>query len=107
MFDFRDGELAPPRPAHHLHRSLRRLFSNEALRPRCIGEVHCPPDSGRKCCYRFRPTPRLQVSIVDFVSPESVECPKRGRLRNGQDRIEPCFRSIAEDAFCVGPENVA
>jgi len=71
-----------------------RYFTPIQMQPACLGEPHCPPESGRTCCCRFRPTPRLQVSLIEFVSPRSVWCPQRGRLVLGEDRIRPCFASM-------------
>ena len=76
---------------------VRPHFSAEQFLPRCIGELFCPPESGRDCCYRFRPTPRLQISLVEFASEKSANCPKRGRILLGSDRILPLFHSIRNE----------
>jgi len=70
------------------------LFTREGFARRCIGEVHCPPREGRECCYRFRPTGRLQVSLIEFASLRARACPRRGRLKNGETTIRPFFESM-------------
>lgn len=72
-------------------------FTPEEFAPACIGEIHCPPESGRTCCYRFRPTRKLQISLVEFVSDRAAQCPKRGRMVLGDDRVYPLFHSIREE----------
>lgn len=74
-----------------------RHFTEKEFAPACVGEVFCPPESGRACCYRFRPTRRLQISLIEFVSDQAAQCPKRGRIVLGDDRIYPLFHSIREE----------
>jgi len=68
-------------------------FSAEAFSPRCLNEIHCRPDENRNCCYRFRPTNRLQISLIEFASDRSVECPKRGKLMD-DFRVLPFFKQM-------------
>ncbi|MBI9020573.1 MAG: radical SAM protein [Verrucomicrobia bacterium] len=72
-------------------------FSEEEFAQACLGEVHCPPGNGRTCCYRFRPNRRLQISLIEFVSDRAANCPKRGRVVLGEDRIFPLFHSIRNE----------
>ncbi len=65
-------------------------FTADELQPRCIGEIHCPPIEGRGCCFRFRPTRRLQVSLIEFASDRSANCHKRGKLLDDY-KIAPLF----------------
>jgi molybdenum cofactor biosynthesis enzyme MoaA len=95
--NFGSGAPSVPYSIAELRDLVGRWFTVEQFQPRCVAELHCPPSAGRTCCHRFRPTARLQVSIIEFVSAQSLDCPKRGRLRLGADRIEPCFRSIAAE----------
>lgn len=69
-------------------------FSPEEFRPRSIGEVNCPPQGNPGCCYRFRPTPRLQISLIEFGSPRSFNCPRRGRITNGGRTVRQMFESM-------------
>jgi molybdenum cofactor biosynthesis enzyme MoaA len=64
------------------------FFTSEALAHPPRLENHCPPKSNKTCCFRFRPSNRLQVSLIEF-SDESLKCGKRGRLRLGSDVVEP------------------
>ncbi len=72
-------------------------FSEKEFAPACLGEVYCPAETGRTCCYRFRPTRRLQISLIEFVSDRATQCPKRGRVVLGEDRIFPLFHSIRDE----------
>lgn len=72
----------------------RPYFTDKQFRPRCAGEIFCTPDEGGDCCYRFRPTPRLQVSLVEFATPKSARCPKRGKLLSEGFKIEPFFENL-------------
>lgn len=83
-----------PYSIYELKELVSRYFSEDEFKPKCIGELHCPPESGKECCYRFRPTNRLQVSIIEFVSERSAKCPKRWRLVNGTYMILPLFESM-------------
>ncbi len=85
---------------------VRPHFTAKQFAPRCLAEPHCPAGDGNDCCYRFRPTPRLQVSLIDFLSERSLRCPKRGRVPLGATRVLPCFQSIVDDAppVTVGAE---
>jgi len=74
-----------------------RHFTPGEFAPAGVGEVHCPPESGRTCCYRFRPTRRLQISLIEFASVRSARCPKRGRVILGDERIYPLFHSIRSE----------
>jgi molybdenum cofactor biosynthesis enzyme MoaA len=72
----------------------RGLFTEDQFRQQCVAELHCPSDSGRNCCYRFRPTSRLQISLLEFYTKRAALCPKRGRIKVGSDKIEPLFQSM-------------
>lgn len=85
---------AEPYSINELKELISRYFSEDEFRPMCTGELHCTPESGNVCCYRFRPTNRLQVSIIEFASERSAKCPKRGRLINGTNAILPLFESM-------------
>jgi molybdenum cofactor biosynthesis enzyme MoaA len=69
-------------------------FSQEQFQPRCLREVYCSPEEKRQCCYRFRPNKRLQISLIEFNSQRSACCPKRGRVVNGVNGIQPFFMSM-------------
>jgi len=87
-----------PYSMEELRDVVRPNFTREQFAPRCLAEPHCAQGSGADCCYRFRPTPRLQVSLIEFLSERSLRCPKRGRLSLGATRLQPCFQSIVDDA---------
>jgi len=83
-----------PYAMDELKKIVGALFTREEFARRCIGEVHCLPRDGRECCYRFRPTGRLQISLIEFASRRARACPRRGRLKNGETTIQPFFESM-------------
>lgn len=83
-----------PYSIYELKELVSQYFTSDEFKPKCVGEIHCPPESGNDCCYRFRPTNRLQVSIIEFATERSVICPKRGRIVIGKNKIQPFFASM-------------
>ena len=73
-------------------------FSEKQFQPKCIGEIHCKPEEGRDCCYRFRPTSRLQISLIDFASPDSCRCLKRGKLVDRKFLVQSFFEQMIKNA---------
>lgn len=73
---------------------MRPHFSKDELKPKCVAEIHCNEEQGGDCCYRFRPTPRLQISLIEFASEKSTRCPKRGKLLADNFRIQPFFENM-------------
>ena len=61
--------------------------------PACVGEINCNGGDG-ECCYRFRPAPRLQVSLIEFASERSGACPNRGKVLPEEGTIEPFFANM-------------
>jgi molybdenum cofactor biosynthesis enzyme MoaA len=86
-----------PYSIEELKEITARYFTPKEFAPACIGEVHCPPETGRTCCFRFRPTRRLQISLIEFASERSAQCPKRGRVILGDERVYPLFHSIRNE----------
>jgi len=84
----------PPYTATELTELMRPHFTAEQLKPGCIAEIFCTPEEGGDCCYRFRPTPRLQISLIEFATEKSAHCPKRGKLLPDSFRIQPFFRNM-------------
>lgn len=78
---------------------LKRLtgphFDADAFAPRSLREINCNGGDG-ECCYRFRPTPRLQVSLIEFATERSARCPNRGKLLPEGFLIEPFFANMIE-----------
>jgi molybdenum cofactor biosynthesis enzyme MoaA len=83
-----------PYSINELKGLVRHNFSEDEFKPKCVRELHCLPESGNECCYRFRPTHRLQISLIEFNSERSARCPKRGRLINNSYNIQPFFDSM-------------
>jgi molybdenum cofactor biosynthesis enzyme MoaA len=87
-------EETEPYSIGELKEMTRVLFTEDQFRQRCIGETYCVSASGRDCCYRFRPTSKLQISLLEFCTPQASLCPKRGRVTAGSDRVEQLFLSM-------------
>jgi molybdenum cofactor biosynthesis enzyme MoaA len=86
-----------PYSIEELRGLVRCNFSEDEFKMKCVQEPHCPPESGNECCFRFRPTNRLQISLIEFNSERSSKCQKRGRLAIGSDNIQPLFESMKQD----------
>jgi len=95
----RVGEFADTEPytLEELKGLMGEHFTDDQMRPQCVGEIHCPAHASRNCCFRFRPTRRLQISLVEFASERAANCPKRGRMILESDKIYPLFHSIREE----------
>lgn len=76
---------------------VRPHFAPLDFLPRCINEIHCPPKEMKTCCYRFHPTRRLQVSLIEFATKKSAKCSKRGKLLPEGFLIEPFFENMMEN----------
>jgi len=72
-------------------------FTEGEMAPKCFGEISCPPDTN-SCCYRFRPTKRLQVSLIEFATEQAQNCQKRGKLLENYE-IVPWFKNMAEHSI--------
>jgi len=79
---------------------VREHFSAREFTPTSYGEPFCP-DGGCGCCFRFRPTKRLQVSLIEFGSKRSEVCHKRGMLQPDGETVRQFFSSM-RDRSCVG-----
>ena len=73
---------------------MRPHFSEKQLNPNCLGEIFCTEEEGGDCCFRFRPTKRLQVSLIEFATEKSSMCPKRGKLSMKDFTIQPFFENM-------------
>ena len=84
-----------------LKRVAQQVFTEQEMAPRCIGEINCNGGDG-ECCYRFRPTRTLQVSLIEFASPRSAMCPYRGKVLNNDFVIEPFFGNMISEGTKLG-----
>lgn len=75
---------------------VRPYFTAPAFQPKCVREISCPPEAEKDCCYRFHPTRRLQVSLIEFATPKSAACKKRGKLLDQSFTIQPLFKNMIE-----------
>lgn len=85
-----------PYTLSELKELVRPHFTAAAFQPKCIREISCPPEANRDCCYRFHPTSRLQVSLIEFATAKSAACKKRGKLLDKSFIIQPFFEHMIE-----------
>lgn len=84
-----------PYTLEELKQLTHRLFSDEEFAPGCLREINCNDGDG-ECCYRFRPSSRLQISLIEFASARSSQCPNRGKLLPDDFLIEPFFANMID-----------
>ncbi len=87
-----------PYTLEELKEIVRPYFTAEQFQPQCLWEPHCAHGEGCGGCYRFRPTPRLQVSLIEFATPRAASCPKRGKLVDGQFLVQSFFENIMHNS---------
>jgi molybdenum cofactor biosynthesis enzyme MoaA len=87
-----------PYTLEELKEVVRPHFTREQFRPQCLWETHCPPEQGCGACYRFRPTARLQISLVEFATPRAASCPQRGKLVDRKFRVQSFFENIMRNS---------
>lgn len=84
-----------------LRRVAQQVFTEQEMAPRCMGEINCNGGDG-ECCYRFRPTRTLQVSLIEFASPRSAQCPYRGKVLSNDFAIESFFGNMIREGTKLG-----
>ena len=93
-----------PYTSAELFELMKPHFTEEQLKPKCVAEIHCPPESGNDCCYRFRPNNRLQISLIEFATSKSANCPFRGKLLPDNFRIQPFFQNMIDVGDALSEE---
>jgi molybdenum cofactor biosynthesis enzyme MoaA len=91
------GETAPY-TMEELKKLVRPHFTEEQFRPQCLWEPHCGPGEGCGACYRFRPTSRLQISLIEFATRRAAACHKRGKLVDQQFLVQSFFENIMHNS---------
>jgi len=91
------GETAPYN-LEELKEVVRPHFTPEQFQPQCLWETHCAAGQGCGACYRFRPTPRLQISLVEFATPRAASCFKRGKLVDRVFIVQSFFENILHNS---------
>ena len=91
------GETAPY-TLEELKEVVRPHFTGAQFQPRCLWETHCDPEEGCGACYRFRPTSRLQISLIEFATPRSAFCSKRGKLIDRHFLVQSFFENIRHNS---------
>ena len=91
------GETAPY-TLEELKEIVRPHFTRDQFRPQCLWEPHCDPGEGCEACYRFRPTPRLQISLIEFATRRAASCHKRGKLVDRQFLVQSFFENIMHNS---------
>jgi molybdenum cofactor biosynthesis enzyme MoaA len=88
----------PPYTLEQLKDIVRPFFTEEQFQPQCLWETSCAPGEGCGGCYRFRPTPRLQISLVEFATQRAASCPKRGKLVDRKFLVQSFFENIMHNS---------
>jgi molybdenum cofactor biosynthesis enzyme MoaA len=91
-------EETAPYTLEELKDVVRPHFTGEQFQPQSLWEIHCAPGQGCGACYRFRPTPRLQISLVEFATARAASCPKRGKLVDRQFLVQSFFENIMHNS---------
>ena len=91
------GETAPY-TLEELREVVRPHFTEEQFQPQCLWEPHCAPAECCGACYRFRPTPRLQISLIEFATPRAALCSKRGKLVDREVLAQSFFENIRHNS---------
>jgi molybdenum cofactor biosynthesis enzyme MoaA len=87
-----------PYTLEELKEIVRPHFTEEQFEPRCLWEINCAPGQGCGACYRFRPTARLQISLIEFATLRAASCPKRGKLVDREFRVQSFFENIMSNS---------
>lgn len=83
-----------PYAMEELKELVRPHFTAAQFQPQCLWEPHCVPGEGCDACYRFRPTPRLQISLIEFATPRAATCHKRGKVVDQKFLVQSFFENI-------------
>lgn len=87
-----------PYTLEELKAIVRPHFTDEQFQPQCLWEPHCDPGQGCGACYRFRPTSRLQISLIEFATPRAALCHKRGKLVDRKFLVQSFFENIRHNS---------
>ncbi len=88
----------PPYTLEELKEIVRSHFTEEQFKPQCLWETNCSSGEGCGGCYRFRPTPRLQISLIEFATQRAASCFKRGKLVDRQFLVQSFFENIMHNS---------
>jgi molybdenum cofactor biosynthesis enzyme MoaA len=91
------GETSPY-SLEELKEIVRPYFTWKQFQPQCLWETHCEPGQGCGGCYRFRPTARLQISLIEFATQRAASCFKRGKLVDKQFLVQSFFENIMHNS---------
>ena len=91
------GESAPY-TLEELKEIVRPYFSEKQFRPQCLWEPHCDPGEGCGGCYRFRPSSRLQISLIEFATPRAASCHQRGKLVDQRFIVQSFFENVMHNS---------
>ena len=81
-----------------LKRLMAEHFTEEQLLPKSVYEVVCTPEDEyySDCCFRFRPTKRLQVSLIEFAAERGIKCPWKGKLIDEEFVVQSFHENLIE-----------
>jgi molybdenum cofactor biosynthesis enzyme MoaA len=87
-----------PYTLEELKEVVRPHFTEDQFSVRCVRESYCASGQGCGACYRFRPTHRLQISLIEFATPRAASCPKRGKLVDRKFLVQSFFENMMHNA---------
>lgn len=91
------GEAAPY-TMEELKALVRPNFTADQFKQQCLWEPHCAPGEGCGACYRFRPSTRLQVSLIEFGTKRAAACHQRGKLVDQKFLVQSFFENILHNS---------
>lgn len=88
-----------PYSTNEFKKVLENYLPKESIydKPQLTG-TKFEPENGivcRECCYHFRPWNGVQFSFVEFSSPQSRLCWRRGKLKEGNYMVESYFEDMS------------
>lgn len=83
-----------PYKTEELKQLCSNYFDQEQLKLSShYGEI-CEPPSTNTCCYRFRPSKRVQVALIESIDEDAVDCPYKGKLIDERFVIQSFHESL-------------
>ena len=82
---------------------MKEYFTENQMEEKSVYEVVCTPEDEyySDCCYRFRPTKRLQVSLIEFAAERGIKCPWKGKLIDEYFVVQSFHENLIEMNKCM------
>lgn len=81
-----------------LQRLMHERFDAKQMEEKSVYEAICTPNDTyhSDCCYRFRPTKRLQISLIEFAAERGIQCPSKGKLIDEEFVVQSFHENLIE-----------